>query len=76
MSAQPRPPVSSAEPQREIRDIARPDSLEVLELRLVDGYHRIDSARASGQDVTAWEDFWIDLLHRYESLCDEVQVAA
>lgn len=76
MSARSRPTMATSESRRETRDTSRPDSLEGLELRLVDGYHRIDSARASGQDVTAWEDFWIDLLHRYESLCDEVRVAA
>jgi hypothetical protein len=24
-----------------------------------------------GEDVTAWEDFWIDLLHQYEAVCDK-----
>lgn len=42
-----------------------------LYARLSDGYQRIDDAIASGQDVTAWEDFWIELLHQYEALCDD-----
>jgi hypothetical protein len=29
-----------------------------------------------GEDVSAWEDFWIDLLHQYESLHDELPQAA
>jgi hypothetical protein len=51
-------------------------ALELLERRLVDGYARIDEARMHGEDVTAWEDFWIDLLHQYESLHDELPQAA
>jgi hypothetical protein len=51
-------------------------ALELLERRLVDGYARIDEARMLGEDVTAWEDFWIDLLHQYESLHDELPQAA
>lgn len=37
-----------------------------LESRLEDGYQRIEQARQRGEDVTAWEDFWIDLLKEYE----------
>ena len=37
-----------------------------LESRLEDGYSRIDQARARGEDVTAWEEFWIGLLRQYE----------
>jgi hypothetical protein len=51
-------------------------ALELLERRLVDGYARIEEARMHGEDVTAWEDFWIDLLHQYESLHDELPQAA
>ncbi len=54
----------------------RSDTIEHLELRLVDGYHRIEVARAKGDDVSVWEDFWIELLHRYETLCDGQRVAA
>ena len=58
------------------RSVSRSESVESLELRLSDGYHRIDMAVAQGDDVTLWEDFWIDLLHWYEALCDGAQVAA
>lgn len=44
-----------------------------LYARLTDGYQRIEDAIAHGQDVTAWEDFWIELLHQYEALCDEAE---
>ena len=47
-----------------------------LARRLEDGYQRIDQAVASGTDVTAWEAFWIDLLHEYEAVCDELREAA
>lgn len=63
------------EPRR-LLGVFQPDSIESLELRLVDGYHRIDVARAQGEDVAAWEEFWIELLHQYEALCDGVQAAA
>ena len=54
----------------------RPETIETLESRLDDGFQRIDIARSRGEDVAAWEDFWIELLRRYESLCDEDRVAA
>jgi len=53
-----------------------PDSLETLERRLLDGYARIEGAIALGEDVTAWENFWIDLLRQYESAVDGLPVAA
>jgi hypothetical protein len=43
-----------------------------LERRLDDGWTRIEEAKARGEDVSAWEDFWIDLLHQYERACDAV----
>ncbi len=49
---------------------------ETLRQRLEDGYGRIDQALADGADVAAWESFWIELLHEYESICDEYQNAA
>lgn len=52
------------------------DHLESLEQRLADGYARIEDARLHGQDVSAWEEFWIDLLHRYEAAVDELPEAA
>ena len=54
----------------------RPDTVDTLESRLDDGFRRIEIARSRGEDVAAWEDFWIELLHRYESLCDQDRVAA
>jgi hypothetical protein len=49
---------------------------EILARRLEDGYRRIDEAIATGSDVTSWEAFWIDLLHEYEAVCDELVEAA
>jgi hypothetical protein len=43
-----------------------------LERRLEDGYRRIELAVREGKDVSAWETFWIRLLHDYEALCDGV----
>jgi len=51
-------------------------SLATLERRLDDGYARIEHARSLGQDITAWEDFWIDLLRQYELACDSLPEAA
>ena len=50
--------------------------LETLESRLADGYTRIEAARQLGQDVTAWEAFWIQLLHQYEAAVDDFPEAA
>jgi hypothetical protein len=47
-----------------------------LESRLEDGYGRIEQAHARGEDVTAWEEFWIELLHEYEASALELQEAA
>ncbi len=47
-----------------------------LEQRLNDGYERIEQALARGEDVTAWEAFWIDLLHQYEEASDPLLEAA
>lgn len=55
---------------------AQPESIDSLKLRLADGFQRIDVARTRGEDVSAWEDFWIELLHRYEALCDDDRIAA
>lgn len=52
------------------------DDLETLERRLEDGYARIEYARTRGQDVAAWEEFWIELLHQYESAVDHYPAAA
>ncbi len=44
--------------------------------RLDDGYVRIDQAILAGEDVQAWEDFWISLLAEYEALSDQLSAAA
>lgn len=47
-----------------------------LEQRLEDGDRRIEEGALLGQDVRAWEDFWLTLLAEYESICDELDQAA
>jgi hypothetical protein len=58
-----------------MKEPPKEDSLTVQEYtlyrRLEDGDKRIEQARMRGEDVTAWEDFWIDLLHQYEAVCDK-----
>jgi hypothetical protein len=44
--------------------------------RLDDGYLRIEQAIVTGEDVRAWEDFWITLLADYEALSDRLSTAA
>lgn len=44
--------------------------IAVLEERLSDGERRIEEARALGTETGAWEEFWIELLHTYEHVCD------
>jgi hypothetical protein len=49
---------------------------ESLARRLEDGYQRIDEAALAGADVVEWETFWIRLLHEYEGVCRDLDVAA
>jgi hypothetical protein len=49
---------------------------ESLERRLEDGYDRIDEAVLAGGDVAEWESFWVRLLHEYEDVCREIDIAA
>jgi hypothetical protein len=42
--------------------------LRLLEMRLEDGYRKIERAVARGEDVSRWEDHWIRLLREYEQL--------
>ncbi len=44
---------------------------ELIE-RLDKGAARIEEARAQGQDVSNWEDYWIQLLRNYEKVCDQL----
>lgn len=56
--------------------IARePQTIETLERRLDEGYRRIEEAIDRGEDVQAWESFWIDLLHQYEAEWDSLPKA-
>lgn len=43
-----------------------------LQLRLEDGYSRIERALADGQDVTRWEELWQRLLEEYELISDRL----
>lgn len=52
------------------------DDAESVARRLDDGYTRIDEGMAAGEDVDAWEEFWIRLLHEYEEICDDLAEAA
>ncbi len=50
--------------------------LVMLDRRLDDGYRRIEQAHSAGQETSAWDSFWIELLHQYESLADDLALAA
>ena len=54
-----------AQPVDELRN-----QLLMLERRLEDGYRRIEAAKLDGDDISAWETFWIDLLRQYEAVSD------
>ncbi|HEX2913793.1 MAG TPA: hypothetical protein VH186_23510 [Chloroflexia bacterium] len=41
--------------------------------RLDVGAAKIEEARGQGRDVTLWEDYWIQLLHQYEAVCDRLR---
>jgi hypothetical protein len=62
--------ITDLELRREESDISR------LERRLEEGYLMIEARRLAGEDVMALEDFWLNLLHQYESLCDDAPLAA
>jgi hypothetical protein len=49
---------------------------DVLRRRLDAGYERIELAKRSGVDTRTWEEFWVNLLHEYEAVCDELEQAA
>lgn len=49
---------------------------QTLEVRLEDGYRRIEAALEQGADVAAWEGFWIGLLREYEAVCEDLRLAA
>jgi hypothetical protein len=41
--------------------------------RLDIGGAKIEEARSQGRDVTAWEDYWIQLLRQFEAVCDKLR---
>jgi len=43
-----------------------------LLFRLEDGFEKIARAAAQGEDVSRWEDVWIQLLREYEQLHDRM----
>jgi hypothetical protein len=68
--------------QNDLAAAAIPDTASLdarraaLEQRLEDGYRRIDEAALAGVDVSGWESFWLQLLHEYEGVCRERDLAA
>ncbi|MDI3340385.1 MAG: hypothetical protein QJR03_07605 [Sphaerobacter sp.] len=48
---------------------------KALQLRLEDGYQRIEQGLREGRDVTRWEDFWVQLLDEYVRLCDAIRAS-
>ncbi len=49
---------------------------ELLAERLADGWERIERAVADGQDIAAWESFWLELLGQYERACAGIPTEA
>lgn len=41
--------------------------------RLDDGAVKIEEAQTQGQDVTLWENYWIQLLRQYEAICTKLR---
>lgn len=48
------------------------EQVEKLEARLAQGWDMIEQRRVAGEDVRGMEDFWIKLLHQYETSCDQL----
>jgi hypothetical protein len=46
--------------------------MQRLLFRLEDGFEKIVRAAADGEDVSRWEDVWIQLLGVYEQLHDQL----
>jgi hypothetical protein len=46
--------------------------MQRLLLRLEDGFEKIARAASDGDDVSRWEDVWIQLLREYEELHDRL----
>ena len=71
---------SNQEAQAQTEQKNRQERIKVLQEKrdkLVDrldtGAAAIEKARAQGQDVSSWEDFWIALLRQYEEVCDALR---
>lgn len=62
--------------RRACQDLQQEAELSSLAHRLDDGEARIQAALSRGEDVSAWEDFWLRLLHQYELLHDRGGVNA
>ncbi len=65
---------AEAQRQERLKRIAvliekRDDLVERLDV----GAAKIEEARSQGKDVSSWEDYWIQLLHNYESVCDKLR---
>lgn len=59
-------------PQARTGTDSREARLASLTRRLIDGETRIEAAQSRGEDVTAWEAFWLRLLHEYETAHDQL----
>jgi len=46
--------------------------LRRVEVRLEDGYRKIEQATSSGGDITRWEVHWLRLLDDYERIYDKL----
>jgi hypothetical protein len=46
--------------------------LRRVEIRLEDGYRKIEQAATSGESVTHWETLWLRLLDDYERIYDRL----
>ncbi|MDQ3548175.1 MAG: hypothetical protein M3439_05070 [Chloroflexota bacterium] len=46
--------------------------MQRLLFRLEDGFEKIARAAANGDDVSRWEDVWIELLSEYEQLHNQM----
>lgn len=74
----PQPVLSKREMETQLRErqatfIALCEKRDEYIERLDSGAAKIEEARAQGKDVTTWEDYWIQLLRRYEAVCDKLR---
>ena len=62
---------STAVASRDNREAMETEMQRIL-FRLEDGFEKIARAAANGDDVSRWEDIWIELLSEYEQLHDRL----